>query len=575
MTAIKDLTTGFGKIEYNGFVFGPFRQVKVETTPIYDESDRVLILMKYNLTVTAVIQGSEAGVSTLTKHQERMETIQDALNVSGGRLIIEDIGLDQNIDTAFTGSTPDIDFGPKPRLMSLSPLGGAIGWQVVWTVEFTISRCFDTSLSVFFTAFNYETVYSTNDEGLVTRTISGYFTLAGVKSPIGTGGTFSVEDAWRRIQFTVPECFRRVNATRQISSNKMRMDFSVTDEEYANLPYQDFIVEADVEQGFDSIPPGFASWSGTISGSLTVAPGFPPSLAAQKFFIIMFTVAADLNAAAAINNGVVIPERISLRSQKFGRTSNFNVTFRFVGCLREIITSSGLYRSVPGTSYQSWRASMITAGVFSSSGRGNWGQNLNEDFLIDFCDRASFAVIGNDNGTCQQSDTGYSQPMGCDNITEEKSWLHHTNSIRGIQRNNNTLHRLAQFFAPVALASLPTNVGVLGAVMALGHGSNSSARDHINQYNGAGDNFILMRGSALRMRFVPETPNLKEVGGVEVEELARNIDLKPVGYFFGCTLFALRWAILYRVKGQMTHIEPARNNKTLCFTEGEKTLSLT
>lgn len=567
MTAIKDTTTGFGLIAYNGYTFSPLRGVKVKAVPVYDEAGRKVVHIKYTLTVTAVIHGSTAGVSALATTQTRMGDLQDRLLEPGHTLFVDDIGLDEDISTYWDKKHADLIYGALPRSCSLSPIGGALAWEVVWVVEFNIKRCQGMNTSAF-SAFNYETVYATNEEGLVTRTISGYFTIPNTES----NGNYPVQDIeamWRKLNFTVPICFRRLNATRRLSPNKCRIDFTITDQELSDLPYPDGIVHADVDYDWESQPPGFITWTGQLSGTMTVAPGYPPALAGQKFFIMLFSVAADLTAAAAASKGVVIPEKIRFGTKKFGRTSRFAVTFRFVGCLTEILNSSGMWKPVPGTSNASWHASMVQKNIFNLSGRGDWRQKKSDDILIDVCSgETQGRNRGNDSGVCFQPLVPYSQRISCENITKEKSWLLYENKLRGIQEQQNLLHRISQHFKGVRLQSVPVIVGDLGVPMSTGW-SQQHLQDHISQYEGASDNYILMTGNAIRLKYAPEIPRLTKVGGIEVEELARNVEINPMGYFFGCTMFGARWAVLYRVKGQMSYIKPAKN-KNLCFFDGEE-----
>jgi hypothetical protein len=561
MTALKDLTTGFGKIEYNGYTFSPMRKVKFEAEPQYDEAGWTVTHTKYKIIVHAVIWGSD-----IAAQQAKMASIHEDLAIAGRTLKIEDIGFYTDVDTSST--TPEVIWGAKPRVISISELSGGQSAEVIWQCEFNINTCAGNQANEnAFMAFNYDVFYSTNDRGFVTRRISGYFEIAQKRSGNSRVPTKNLETFFDRVTFSLPDCFKRLSTSRRLSSDRRRLEFTVIDEELTGLPFPEGIVEADMTYDWESKPPGFINWQGTLAGTMEVAPGFAPSLAAQKFFILLFDKASQLQQTAQQSGGVVIPERLRIGTQVFGRTSRFSASFRFVGCLSEILSASGMWRPMPGTSFQKWKSSMANSGMFHPRGRYGLRHNTSDDAIIDLCASKSTASIGNDSGGCQQPVTDFQQQLSCANITKENSWLTYKNRLRAVIKQRGTIHRAAQEFSGVALNAL--TVGVSGTIdQTIGKPAQDQAIDFIFQYEGAADNMVIMQGSAMRIKYAPDIPKLVQIGNIEVEELSRNVDTEPLASFFGCPLYLSRWAILYRVKGQMQTMKPSKN-KTLCITEGE------
>ena len=282
-----------------------------------------------------------------------------------------------------------------------------------------------------------------------------------------------------------------------------------------------------------------------------------------KFLIILLDRAEKMNAIAAKAKGVVIPERIRLGAKTFGRTSRFAVTFRMVACLHDIL-QTGLWTPVPGTSYTSWQASMKATGVFDPRGWRGLKWNLNDDIIMDVCTDTGQYSIGNDTFKDANPDQKPDGAFNCNNITKERSYLLYLNRIRGVSEQNAVLHKVMQAFTGVALGGLSYGNGdQIGFP-----DQKNQTQDHITQYESGPDNYVIMQGKALRLKFQPEIPSLTKIGGVDVEELARNVDTVPKTSYFHCTLFSSRWAILYRVRGSLNSIKPM-NNTTICFTEGE------
>ena len=560
--AVKDLTTGFGTLSYGGYTFGPLRHVKAKIAPEWDRARRTVTKLKWTLDVHAIIHGDNVG-----NQEANMNAVHRALTEPRLKLTISGIGLDTSITTDRAGTKPDISWGPKPTLHALAPVGGDLAWEVNWSVEFeTPPYCASANISAGEPiAFNYTAAYTTNEEGLVTRVLSGYMEI--VQFANGRRPAANPEAAFDRFTFQLPDLFRRVSCSRQFNESKNVVEFQIIDQELSDYPYPDGLVECDVDYDLENRPPGFINWTGQLSGTMRVAPGLPKSIAADKFFIIVFDIADKLNNAAAPSKGVVIPERIGIGTKKFGRSSRFAVTWRMVACLHDILTKTGLWEPVPGTSYQSWRSSMIAAGVFHPRGVGKWRMNSNEDTIIDLCGGASSITLGADTGARYEPAGQPKTRLGCGNITKERSYLMFRNKIRGVQRQNAIIHKIMQVFGGATYSALTGDSGSEAKFPSESTGG--KPKDHIVQYQTASDDFIIMTGRALRLKFVPEIPKLTKVAGVDVEELSRNVVTEPITSYFDCPLYEARWAILYKPKGQIYAIKPPKI-KELCGTEGEE-----
>lgn len=560
--AVKDLTTGFGTLSYGGYTFGPLRHVKVKIAPEWDRARRTVTKLKWTLDVHAIIHGDSVG-----NQEANMNALLRVLTEPRLKLTISGIGLDTAITTDRNGTRPDINWGPKPTLHSLAPVGGDLAWEVNWTVEFeTPPYCASANAGAGDPiAFNYTAQYTTDSEGLLTRILSGYVEIA--QAANGRRPAANPEAAFDMITFQLPELFRRISCTRFFNEAKNVVEFSIVDQELSDYAYPAGLVECDVDYDFENRPPGFINWTGQLSGTMRVAPGIPKALAADKFFIIVFDVAEKLNNAAAPSKGIVIPERIRIGTKKFGRTSRFLVTWRMVACLHDILQKTGLWEPVPGTSYQQWRASMISAGVFHPRGVGRWKMNSNEDTIIDLCGGGGSITLGNDSGSRYDPGGNPDTKLNCANITKERSYLTFRNKIRGVQKQNAIIHRIMQSFGGAAYSALTGDSGDQSLFPSETTGGRP--KDHIVQYQTASDDYIIMTGRALRLKFVPEVPKLKKVAGVEVEELARNVVMEPITSYFDCPLYEARWAILYKPKGQIYAVKPPKI-KELCGVQGEE-----
>lgn len=563
MTKIKDLTTGFGTLSYGSVTFSVMRNCTFRYEPRYLDSARRVIALDCYLSVVARVHGSDATSSTRTRTQSRMDSLVDQLSQSGKRLIIQDIGLGGAIDTGST--TPDIDFGPRPRVISWRPIGGDLVGEVVWECHFTIPpKCASNSINAGeVMSFEYAIAYQTNNEGLLTRVITGHIGIVQFRNGLKIAA--NPEAAYDKIIFNCPQYFQPVTFSRQINHARNRIDFVCVHEEQTNEAYPEGIIEADVDQDLENIPPGFINWQGTLSGTMRVAPGVAKKVAADKFFIIMFDVAKHLNDAAGAK-GIVIPERIRFGTKKFGRTSRFFVQWRMVACLHEILAKAGIWSSVPGTDYTKWKASMQKIGLFSPRGIGGYRFNANDDVILDLCEQPAKVSIGNDTGYRTTPGGDAKLSLDCPEVTKEKSYLFFKNAIQGVQSQSVILHKIMQAFKP-GIATVGD--GILAPFIGSGGSSSNAEKQDIAQYSGTSEDYVLMTGRALRLKFTPEIPKLESVGGVKLEELGRQVVVEPEASYFDCPLIGARWAVLYRVKGGSLHGVKPPKIKELCMKDGE------
>lgn len=564
VTKVKDLTTGFGTLSYGSYTFTALRNVQFRYEPRYDSAGRTVVAIDCYLSVTGKVHGSDASSSTRARTQTRMDSVVAALSRAGSTLIISDIGLGSAINTSRFGTTPEIDLGPTPTLIACTPWGGDLCWNVVWECKFTIPpKCASTATAGQTLSFNFDVSYSTNEEGLLSRLIQGEIGI--VQFRTGTKIAANPEAAYDKISFKCPDLFRPVTFQRRIDRRRNKVEFTVVHEEMTGDGFPQGIIEADIDYDLENRPPGFLQWMGSLSGSMKVAPGVSKSVAADKFFIIMFDVAAKLKATAGAK-GIVIPERLRIGSKLFGRTSRFSVQWRMTACLHEILAKSGLWSPVPGSNYAQWRASMEALGVFGTRGVAGLKFNSNDDVIVDMCDAPAKFNLGNDSGARANPYQPTELKLTCPEVTKENSYLDFRNSIQGVQSQNAIIHRIMQVWNSPGFSG--TGDGVVSPFPSFSGSGNDSAKDHVVQFEGKTDDYVLMVGRSLRLKYAPEIPALRTVAGVKVEELARNVKVEPAVSYFDCPLIGARWAVLYRVKGQLYGIKVPKV-KEFCMKDGE------
>lgn len=528
ITALKDVDPA-SVIEYNGLRFDPLIKSSIQGEPQYDRAGRVVTHIRYTLTVHALIYAQ-----TVSSQNVNMEDVQNRLLAPGATLAIEDIGFGSSITTNARGTKPDMLWGAKPKRLEFQSLGH-VAAEVIWTVEFNVSRCASSSAlrQVPFMAFNYDATYSSDAEGLTTRTITGYCQVPAIR---GEGEDrrallFDIDAKWDKIACAVPAGFRRMAVTRRINEAKNQLDFAFTDQQLPGDPFPPGVVDASLRFDFENkISAGFIQWMGSLGGSITVAPGVSPSHAGKVYFAILLEHVKRMRANATRDS--ILPLKMRVSHDLFTRTSSFATTYAVTTCLENILSANGLWAPVAGSDYRRWATSMKD--VWHNRGTAKLEFLPDDDQLVDVCMAIDGMSIGNDTEVAKYPHTPYEDQL-LFKVTEENSWLQFENVVSGIAEHNAVLHRLAAKHEP-------------GDEI-------QSNQVSIIQYQGVPDFYAIMHGHAKRLKFKPIAPRLIEIGGVEVQHLNETVSFPdtPVARLFDIPVYKGKWSILYRLP------EPPKN----------------
>jgi hypothetical protein len=537
INAIKDLPPGsgnYGLISYGGVAFGALKNADLSARMVYDEAERVVTHLQYTLRIKDAVVW---GVNTI-KLESKMSELQNRLSTPGLELIIDSIGFDFTINTSAIGTKPDLLWGVKPRALNFRPTGGEISWMFDWECEFNISRCADpsalTSPNPPLMAWNYEFTSVINQEGLMERVISGYVQVPAVRgvAPNQNAVLFDVVAAWDSITVNVPNGFRRTNNVHSVNKAKNRVDFSITDTELTSDAYPAGIVEADINYDLSSQGGGLSSWMATLSGELTVAPGYPKSLAAIKYLGILQFLVTKVKALAISSDQkqpAVVPMALRFSYKLFSRTSRFVAGYFFASDATTLLQKSGMWEPIPGTDYQQWAQSMNVAGVWGNHGTSGLKASPSDDSLVTVCIGITTSTITE--LTAHPYD-GSQSPDLSSTLTEIQTtgYASYLSRVVPLMRRDFVIHKYAQQYTP----------------------GDASYVDHVTQDRSAPDQYVRMVGHAVRLNAAPEMPKLMTVGGKQVELLHQGgwQDDTPVVESLGHRVYRAHWDNIYRIAGQ-------------------------
>jgi hypothetical protein len=563
---IKDLTdaeAGWGTISYgnaeNTFTFNGLRHFSLQSEQVYDEAQRTVIANDYTLVVVSMIYGSDvAGESA------NIAEIRKTLSLAGQTLILKNVGLSDIQVNGAGQNFDDIQWGPKPKSVVFRGAGGVLAYEVTWTVEF---RIFDQEIVGDLVAFNYGVTYSFDGAGLCTRIIEGYLQVPLNRGDDGGYDVTETADTFRDnyVNFDIPDGFRRLPQTYRLSPDRTREDFVIIDAQLDCVdesPPPNALI-ADLDFDLQSQGPGFAQSNITLSGEIEVPSGCLPSAAARAFVLVALDrwtkISQSFNDTSP---ALVIPTALHVGRKMFSRKSRFFMSWTVTGCLNDLLNQGGIWEPVDGYTTSDWQNSIINSGAWGVRGTAALVYNADNDAIIDLGNSSNETV---DDQTSTQSTVGQGTGsiFSLDDIDPTVSWLHYSNHLRVYRDRKVTQHKPAASYTPSNPDST-NNVTNPNANMPQITASNND----VYQDQSTPTDMVLMQGKALRIQFPPAVPNLLTVGGQQVEEIKRVVDgPRPIGCIFGTTVYAARWAILYRVVNgyiYSTRSNTAETNPSLC-----------
>ena len=402
-------------IEYYGFRFpNGARTESFTVEPVLDAAQRTIIYSKFRVTVSAYLNQGLGGTSDAT-----VQSAIVLLTQPGGTFKYYGRGFG-GINVNLKGAS-DCLWGPFPKVVSLDPLGSNQTVKIVWTIEFHLPTCADARYRGPM-EFNYGTNITVDRSGLTSRVYKGFIRIANGRLNAQNRRVFDSADIWReKINPPLLAGFRRIPGTFELSHDKCKLDFSITDEELPgdNVPPAN-VIEVQSEHSYSPAQPGrIFDWVGNLSATYEIpkGSGLGEAAAVQAFkalaedrlsqFLrlgqVVFGPAADvaigfgLAVAVALLHGTknlkrraaIIPISFTVSDPTiYGQKRvHLEMRYRVAGIgLDQILNNGGLWRQVPGGDWQKWATSIaVPSGCRGLAGLRSYQPG--EEEIVDLCAR--------------------------------------------------------------------------------------------------------------------------------------------------------------------------------------------
>ena len=557
-TALKDTSTS-AVVQYNGFSFGDANSTpptyRLHGEPVYDDATRVVTHVRYILELSTLIYADQESDTATWVQQAR-----ERLSRPGRRLELRELGLgDTTVDSS--GSHPDVLWGARPQTVAFTPIGGTLVWQLDWKCEFNVSEPGSAGQSNWL-AFNLAMEYSVDEQGFTTRTARGYVQIPQRRtSGGGSSGGRSLNDVRRRVRIRVPALFRRLRSTWRESTDRTRLDFEVVDEQLRTGPFPPGIVDGKVDYQLENAGGDFSWTKAVVEGWLESAPDTPRSTALLQLLAIAGDRAARL--AASSGRQTVIPTRIRIRQELFGRRAHLYCEYRTAACVTTLLSAAGIWSPVPGADYRRWRTSVER--LWSNHGQVNVGSRAGDDLIIDLVDNPiRQADVGRSSGGAPASASEIGKLPTWSFAPPGNAWLEYNVRLRAHRQENISRHVLSR---DVKSSTNKSSAGLGSPFQSSGSGPGI-----LHEIHGEPDQQITLEGEAVRLGVRPTAPVLTSVGGRRLLERERTEEIEQHGTYCGAPALRLRWSVTYDVCGYVGSITPPNNDTTAAAQHSKLTL---
>ena len=613
---------GATNLEYNGFVFPPTSRITATVVQEYDDPRRTVKFLTLAITVEAIITSVNATPTATyadTNTDSIMDSIRNRLSQPGQPLKIVSQGLGHlRINTGLFDQThKDVEFGPKTQVIEIKPIAGQAAMQIVWLVTTRIAACSNVTGSGL-TQAHHSISWHTNYEGITTRTIKGKIEQSQSRTP-----NIATSKAQQNIPFPLElltELTNTINkyppiggykrdVSYELSPGRNILTFTISDTEYpTNQPLFPETVEVRATESLngDFLEKGFHMWDYRISGTIKVPkPGLETLSSSSNIndlkkqallwlglFIVEKLKRAKIYTAEVLfkldfdsvfgedgspstvtlrtieKDVVHIPVSISISDELFGNTFSFSFRWNLKCAVDIVLLATGFFdtMNVSGNTWETHRKRLNDLSVSHQQGLPTPINRIPADYVIDLCNQSVKESTPPESLPTPRSDFNYayliSVPNQSNSFLDYKNYFdleQITETVYGVRLSEEAPVQEPPKTDPVP----PTKFDPANQSSQSGTSSNKNLaiiNPSSTQYT------ITMRGSAIRVGFGIDAPNLVSYGGqaayktgekvreqvLQVSPVVKNENNNDVSP----SIYRLDWEKTYILAGK-----PANSNK--------------
>lgn len=528
-------------LTYNGFTFPPALSISMQIRPVLDSAKRTTKYVEAVFRVEGILTASD---SNGTFGTDVYQAFFVQLTKSGGVLNINGMGLGTS-GLEFNKDT-EVTFGPHPKMISWRPLADQ-SCYFVWECECTAIRCGEGGGII--EEFIWGATFNIRRDGTTVRTITGHLIVSGERTSNGSALTVYCVDSYRdQIIFPPIINFHR-DATWQVSEDKRRLDFTVSDSEIkSDNAYYPQMIEMNVKERLSGgLQQGaLVMWDFSLEGRIQPAPGVPRLFA----WLAFLTVVQSRISAAPLGTQFTAPDGTSMEvarinpkfvfeNEVYGRELTFIYGHTLITDLSSVLLHSGIWRPVEGN-WAAWSQSLLN--IRDNRGYAGLSVTAADDVIVDYCT----GIIPPKNSDSPNIPGLQAQIQNTLEPPCQKVWTHFQNKLR-LYRETSTTQIIkydsegGDSTKPLQTDNISSNIGgsptVTGATGIVNH----------VQERGPSSGFLIMQGQAIRQGEKIPIPRVVSIGGKPAVLYKEEVHPSELLYWTQnkCPVYGAKWHRVY------------------------------
>jgi hypothetical protein len=378
---------GIGVAKYGAFTFPPdtTETVDFRIVPEYDPAGRATPYAVHTWTLRAVIATADQSFGT----EDQVALARRELCKPAQRWEYRGRGLgDLRLNVTLAGPR-DVQWGPKPRHLSIKPLGGKQACEVTWTVEACFPTCGDARFRNAPMAYTFRLTYDVDRSGLTTRTYAGVLKIPQTRLAAASTGLLDSADNYRELVAIAPvPGVRREHQSYELDESKCALTFSVTDAEMPGPPPPPGFVEVRASHAYAMAgPTKLTQWVGTLEATYEVARNGKATAgdAVRHFYEYLWAARRDEMRSQFRKKPLVRIIAFTWAEPEIYGRQYVKISMQYIvsaATLQDFLPRSRLWEPVPGD-WRKWWVSV--AGVLGPRGAAKLKFNAGDDALVDLC----------------------------------------------------------------------------------------------------------------------------------------------------------------------------------------------
>ncbi len=525
-------------VEYNNYRFGPYSHVTISAAMVEDSAQRTVLYHRYKMQIKTLIV-AEAGDGTVGDHFRRM---RQKLTKAGRPLKIHLTAFGPALEINSGGNVRDVEFGPKPRVISWDPVGATNAVEVIWECEFAVPVCDGSPNGLRFSGvaeFNYSIATTINRNGYTKRTISGFLTIAMTRFNVDSVPDSA--DMYR--EMITPLC--PVNFHREhdwkLSEDRRRLDFTFTDTEIESPNvYPPGIIDIQASHR--------VNWTsrsrGTLSSSISANIKFQQGESRARAWEVFRGICQSRLAYAILEEKRYLFTGLSVEEELYENSWRFSLEYRLwsnsesPGVIASFFSSTGLGSAVdPAAEWFDWHKKRLS--VQSPRGSANLNYMPHQDQIIDLCTTSINSDGGFLSGLNVSPNAEYVRFCN-ERPPPEQSWIWWDTELSALEYNATTIQISMGKDDLVSAQFDPGNPTAFNG----NTNADNTMRTWIED-NAAAKEFT-WSGTAMRVGYQIPVPRLQEVSGVPLKRIGKGEFVqKFVTTAFCQPIWAAKWSQRY------------------------------